>query len=94
MLLALLLLSAPAHAGTLEDAINSKVTPSTKFCSATNTGTLSVACDGQDVFQGDARVSLAMKLMIEKGLKPISCNYSRAGQPNSMDAIFCALSRP
>jgi hypothetical protein len=90
--LLLTLFTQPAQAGALEDAINAKVTSDTVFCSGTALHGLSIACDGEDVYQGDGRLSLAMKLLIKKGFKPISCNYSRGGQ-NTTDSIFCALSR-
>ena len=93
--LALALFTLPALASptpSLEESINAKVNGSTTFCSLTNSGYLNIACDGQDVFQGDARLSLAMKLLINKGLKPVSCNYSRGGH-NITDVAFCAVAR-
>ena len=89
--LSLIATSSFAHGGALEDNINQKARGAI-FCSITNTGAIEIACDGKDVHRGYERFSLAMKLLIETGLRPLSCNYAR-GDKDLSDVVFCALSK-
>lgn len=80
-----------AHATALEDAINQKARGSS-YCAVTSSNVMAIVCDGKDIYSGSDRLSLAMKLLIDTGMKPLSCNYAR-GDKDLSDVLFCALTK-